>query len=227
MVDGVAETMAGVEAHVARPVGTLRLSLPFAFAADIVGPAIGRFAALYPGIRLEISVSNQVEDLIAGGFDLAVRIGPLEDSSLIRRSLGRMPQDLVASPSYLRARGRPGTLADLHEHCVVGIRPALTLAVQGPDGPGSVQMEAQVAVNDPKTMMSVIRGGAGIGAVPRFLAQDALGDGTLEIVLPEYRLPPAEMSIVHYGAGTANPRADLFATFLQTEMRERAAASRP
>jgi DNA-binding transcriptional LysR family regulator len=88
-------------------------------------------------------------------------------------------------------------------------------------------MEAQVAVNDPKTMMSVIRGGAGIGAVPRFLAQDALGDGTLEIVLPEYRLPPAEMSVVHYGAGTANPRADLFATFLQTEMRERAAASRP
>jgi DNA-binding transcriptional LysR family regulator len=219
MVAGVAETVAGVEALMARPTGTLRVSLPFAFAADILGPAVGRFAALYPGIRLEIHVSNQVEDLIAGGFDLAVRIGPLEDSSLIRRSLGSMPQDLVASPGYLAARGRPLTPAALAQHCLVGIRSELTLTFQGPAGPARVDLAAQVAVNDPKTMVAVILGGAGIGAVPRFLAQGGLAAGTLQIVLPDYRLPSAEMSVVHYGTGAANPRADLFATFLQAEMR--------
>jgi DNA-binding transcriptional LysR family regulator len=221
MVAGVAETLAGVEALVERPTGTLRLSLPFAFAADIVGPAVARFAALYPGIRLDIFVSNQIEDLIAGGFDLAVRIGPLEDSSLTRRSLGTMPQDIVASPTYLVSRGRPESLAGLAGHCIIGIRPTVALAMHGPEGNVTVSLEAQVAVNDPKTMVAVIRGGSGIGVVPRFLAQEGLDDGTLEILLPEYRPMPVEMSIVHYGAGAANQRADLFATFLQAEMRDR------
>jgi DNA-binding transcriptional LysR family regulator len=221
MVAVVAEAMAGVEALVERPTGTLRMSLPFAFAADIIGPAIGRFAALFPGIRLEIAVSNQIEDLIAGGFDLAVRIGPLEDSSLIRRSLGTMPQVLLASAAYLKARGRPDSLAALADHCIVGIRPALGLSFLGPNGPQTAMLEAQVVVNDPKTIASVIRGNAGIGAVPKFLAQDGLDDGSLEIVLPEYRMPPAEMSVVYYGSSATNPRVDLFATFLQSEMRER------
>lgn len=220
MVAGVAETLAGVEALVERPTGTLRLSLPFAFAADILGPAVARFAARYPGIRLEILVSNQVEDLIAGGFDLAVRIGPLEDSSLIRRSLGALPQIFVASPTYLAARGRPETPADLAGHCLVGFRPTITLDLAGPDGALKLTLEAQVAVNDPKTMVAVIRGGSGIGLVPRFLAQAALDDGTLEILLADYRAGVAELSIVHYGSGPTNPRADLFATFLQTEMRK-------
>lgn len=226
MVAEVAETLAGVEALVARPTGTLRLSLPFAFAADIVGPAIARFAALYPGIRLEIHVSNQVEDLIAGGFDLAVRIGPLEESSLIRRSLGAMPQDLVASRTYLEARGRPDSLSAVAGHCLVGIRPSQSITLHGPMGPETVALEAQVAVNDPKTLLAVIRGGTGIGVVPRFLAQEGLEDGTLDILLPEYRLPEAEMSIVHYGTGAANPRADLFAGFLQGEMQRRRTALR-
>jgi DNA-binding transcriptional LysR family regulator len=221
MMAGVAETMASVEALVDRPTGTLRLSLPFAFAADIVGPAVARFAALYPGIRLEIFVSNQVEDLIAGGFDLAVRIGPLEDSSLTRRSLGTMPMDLVASPAYLATRGRPDNLAKLAGHCLVGIRPTLSLSATGPRGPETIALEAQVVVNDPKTIVSILGGGGGIGLVPRFLAQVGLEDGSLEILLPDYRLESAEMSVVYYGSGTANSRADLFATFLQTEMRAR------
>jgi DNA-binding transcriptional LysR family regulator len=226
MVMGVAETLAAVEALVDQPTGTLRLSLPFAFAAEIVGPAVARFAALYPGIRLEIHVSNQVEDLIAGGFDLAVRIGPLEDSSLTRRSLGAMPQDMVASSTYLMARGRPENPSALTGHCLVGIRPSQILTVHGPSGPETLALEAQVAVNDPKTMLAVIRGGSGIGIVPRFLAQEGLEDGTLEILLPEYRLPEAEMSIVHYGSGAANPRADLFSSFLQSEMQRRRTALR-
>lgn len=221
MAAGIAETLAGVEALVNRPTGTLRLSLPFAFAADIVGPAVARFATLYPGIRLEIFVSNEVEDLIAGGFDLAVRIGPLEDSSLIRRSLGSMPMDLVASPAYLAARGRPESLRALDGHCLVGNRPTVGLNILGPDGPERLVLEAQVAVNDPKTMVAVIIGGSGLGLVPRFLAQAGLQSGRLEILLPEYRFPSAEMSIVHYGTAAANPRADLFATFLQAEMRGR------
>ena len=219
MVEAVSETMARVDAVVAQPEGKLRISVPFAFASDLVGPAVGRFAALYPGIRLEMRVSNDVEDLIAGGFDLAVRIGRLADSSLIRRSLGTEPQDLVAPTGYLAANGRPERLSDLAQHALVGHRPEQIFEFVGPDGPEQVTFASKVSANDPKTLLSVILGGAGIGIVPRFLSAQALKDGRLEIVLPHYRPAPAEISIVHYGPATANPRADLFATFLQSEMR--------
>jgi DNA-binding transcriptional LysR family regulator len=223
MMEDVAETLAGVEALVARPTGKLRLSIPFAFAAEIVGPAVGRFAALYPGIRLEIAVSNQVEDLIAGGFDLAVRIGAMDDSSLIRRSLGTMPQDLVASPAYLAARGRPESLAALAGHCLVGHGPVVAISALGPLGAETVSHPAQVSANDPKTVMAIIRGGAGIGVVPRFLTGPSLKDGSLKIVLPDHRLPDVQMSVVSHGPAAANPRADQFATFLQAELRGRKA----
>jgi DNA-binding transcriptional LysR family regulator len=131
-----------------------------------------------------------------------------------------LPQVIVASPTYLATRGRPETPAGLAGHCIVGFRPTVTLDLVGPDGAVTLTLEAQVAVNDPKTMVAVIRGGSGIGLVPRFLAQAALDDGTLEILLPDYRTGAAELSIVHYGSGPANPRADLFATFLQVEMRK-------
>lgn len=221
MVGSITETLAELEAHVARPTGKLRLSLTFAFAAEIVGPAVGRFAALYPGIHLEIAVSNQVEDLIAGGFDLAVRIGPLEDSSLIRRSLGTMPRDLVASPAYLGVRGRPERLSALAEFCIIGGNAPLTITAHGPDGPETISLDPQVAVNDPKTVLAIVRSGTGIGIVPRFLTQPLLNDGSLETVLSDYRLPEVEMSIVYHGPSVANPRADLFATFLQAELQRR------
>ena len=219
MVEAAEETMARVDALVTRPEGRLRISLPFAFAADLLGPAVGRFAALYPGIRLELRISNAVEDLIAGGFDLAVRIGPLADSSLIRRSLGTAPQDLVASRAYLSANGRPERLEDLGHHALVGYRPEQTLTLTGPDGPEQLPFSARVSANDPKTLLSVVAGGAGIGILPRFLTTSGLQDGRLEIVLPEHRPVPAELFIVHYGAAAANPRADLFASFVQTELR--------
>lgn len=113
-----------------------------------------------------------------------VRIGPLEDNSLLSRTLGTMPHAIVTSPIYLSSRGRPTGLSGLVGYCIVGLRPMVTLTADGPDGPTTVTLEAQVAVNDPMTMVAVIRGGSGIGIVPRFLAHAALDDGTLEILLP-------------------------------------------
>ncbi len=90
-------------------------------------------------------------------------------------------------------------------HCIVVIRPVLTLSVTGPEGAQTLTLDAQVAVNDPNTMTAVFRGGGGIGVLPRFLAQGSLDDGSLEILLPEWRLPPVEISVVHCGTGLAAP----------------------
>jgi DNA-binding transcriptional LysR family regulator len=223
MVAVVEEAMAGIDADRARAEGKLRISLPFAFATDLIGPAVGRFTRRYPGIELEFVVSNDVQDLIAGGFDMAVRIGPMADSSLVRRSLGAEPQYLVAAREYLEAQGRPDTLDDLFGYCVIGNRRQRTLRFDGPDGEVSKELNSRIVANDPKTIFSIVSGGGGIALLPRFLVAGGLAEGKLEIVLPEFRARPVSMSIVHYGASAANPRIDLFARFVQSAL----AASRP
>ncbi len=221
MVDAAEDAVAQAEVAKSAPQGTLRISLPFTFASEIIGPAVGRFAALFPGIKLEFKVSNEVEDLIEGGFDLAIRIGPLKESSLTRRSLGYEPQDFVSTPSYLDAAGRPSSLSDLSDHRIVGLRPRQTWTVTGPAGPQDAVLTSYISSNDPKTATAIILGGGGIGVLPRFLSEPALSDGRLEVVLPEYRPPSADMSVVYYGPATANPLTDLFTRFLQNEMRGR------
>jgi LysR family transcriptional regulator AphB len=219
MVSVVEGALAAIDADRTRPEGKLRIGVPFAFAADLIGPAVGRFSQLYPGIRLEFVLSNEVQDLIADGLDLAVRIGPLADSTLVRRSLGTQPQYLVASRSYLDARGAPTRLEELAEHCVIGFRPQQAFRFDGPQGQVELVLDCPVSANDPKTVKAITSGGGGIALLPRFLVHDGLLDGSLQVVLPAYRAGPVEMSIVQYGPARANPRAELFARFVQEEVK--------
>ncbi|WP_223475711.1 LysR family transcriptional regulator [Oricola indica] len=221
MVAVVEEAMAAIDTDREHPQGKLRISLPFAFAAELIGPAVGRFARRHPGIELEFVVSNDVQDLIAGGFDMAVRIGKLTDSSLVRRSLGVEPQLLVAARSYLETKGSPDSLETLGAHCFVGYPKHQTRRFDGPDGAVALQVECRIVANDPKTIHAIVLGGGGIALLPRFLVEGGLADGSLEIVLPAYRAEAVEMSIVHYGPSSANPRVELFAAFVQSEIAAR------
>jgi DNA-binding transcriptional LysR family regulator len=214
MVATVEQAMAVIAADKANPVGKLRISVPFTFAADLIGPVIGQFAALYPGIRLELVVSNAVVDLIADDFDLAVRVGPLTDSSLIRRKMGSATQFLVASRTYLQKHGAPRTLDDLQHHRFVGSQPEQDITLIGPRGSVTVRVSNLIAVNDPKTIAAIVSTGCGIGVLPRFLVADQLADGSMEIVLPDYRPSDTDIAIVHYGHSANNPRIELFAAFL-------------
>jgi DNA-binding transcriptional LysR family regulator len=218
MVANVEGALAALEAEKSNPVGQLRISVPFTFAADLIGPVIGRFAALYPGIRVEIIVSNEVVDLIAGGFDLAVRIGPLSDSSLIRRKLASAANVLVASRTYLEARGAPLIVEDLQNHSFIGFHPDQRLQLTGPEGLVSLQIHSLIAANDPKTIAAIVTAGGGIAVLPRFLVAESLADGRLEIILPQYRPDFADVSAVHYGHTANNPKIELFTSFLMAEL---------
>lgn len=225
VAQGAAKLVAAAEDALARadnlrdrPEGTLRVSLPFAFAADLIGPAVARFGDQYPGIRIDLRVSNDRDDLIADGLDLAIRVGRLPDSTLTRRSLWSEPRDLVAARGYLEAEGWPTGLDDLARHRIVGYRSEQTVTCTGPDGPASVTLRAALSANEPKTVLALVESGAGIGVLPRFLTRASLGQGRIEIVLPESRIAPMEISIVYHGRAERKPLADLFVTFLQTQL---------
>jgi LysR family transcriptional regulator, transcriptional activator for aaeXAB operon len=151
---------------------------------------------------------------------MAIRIGALTDSSLVRRKLGAAKIVLVASRDYLAKTGRPETMADLtgHHHFFVGLRPSITYPMRGPEGDVEPEFEARIAANDPKTLAAIVRAGNGIAALPRFLVADDLAKGDLEIVLPQYSHRNVEICAVYYGQSNNNPRIELFTSFLIAEM---------
>jgi DNA-binding transcriptional LysR family regulator len=220
MVGVVEEAMARIETDKAEPIGQLRVGVPFTFAADLIAPVIGRFAFRYPRIGIELVISGSRADLITEELDMAIRIGPLEDSSLRRRSLGQAQIVLVASRTYLDANGRPETIQDLRNqnHLFAGFRRTNKLLLQGPEGDDEPEFEARIAANDPKTVVAIVRAGNGVSALPRFLVSDDLARGDLEIVLPRFRHRSVEISAVYYGSGTTNPRTELFTRFLVAEL---------
>jgi DNA-binding transcriptional LysR family regulator len=222
MVAAVEEAIARVDAEKAEPVGQLRVGVPFTFAADLIAPVIGRFALRYPRIGIELVISGVPTDLIAEGLDMAIRIGALTDSSLIRRRLGTAQLLLVASHSYLNKTGRPQTIDDLsnQDHRFVGFRPAITFPMQGPEGEVEPAFDARIAANDPKTVAAIVKAGNGIAALPRFLVADDLARGDMEVVLPQYTHRSVDISAVHYGSSANNPRIELFSSFLVSELSE-------
>jgi DNA-binding transcriptional LysR family regulator len=185
------------EAHVAlaesrqEPRGTLRVSVPIDLATDSFAHVVAALVRRHPGLRVEVEPANRRVDLVAEGYDAAVRAGPgLQDSSLVARKLSAIRFQLVASPTYLASHGRPTRPADLVHHACVLFRPRDGRAVwhlrhtSGEEE--SVEVQGHLASDDMAFLASLVRAGAGIGMLPETVDASA-GASTLERVLPEWR----------------------------------------
>lgn len=174
--------------HGVEPRGVVRLTAPpdIASLADIVA----RFTRKHPLVRLEVSITSRYVDLVAEGFDLAVRAGKLSDSSLIARRVGPAEMALMAAPAYLRRRGRPKSIDDLPAHDWVLYRANdghSTLTLTGPDGVNhAVDVRGNVVIDDLSLCRRAVEAGAGLALLPIHTLIDALATGAIEHVLPGY-----------------------------------------
>jgi DNA-binding transcriptional LysR family regulator len=171
----------------AEPIGVLRVSAPTLYGRYFLAPVIAATLARYPKLRLEIVLAERRVDLIEEGFDLAIRIGLLDDSSLAARKLGDGHVYLVASPRLLRGRGAlsPELLRDLP---AVGVRPRETWTVQG----AQMRVEPRLVVNDHAVACEAAIAGVGVALLPSLVCQEAVRDGRLEILFgpePAMRRP--------------------------------------
>lgn len=205
---------AGDEARGTRgaPAGTIRISCTAAFGVLHVSRLIFAFQDRYPDIGVDLSLTDERVDLVREGVDIALRLGPLGDSSMKLRPLGQSQRLLVAAPDYLAARGRPALPQDLSAH--EGIRMSNiagsdTLALGGPDGErpmvpfgGSLRVDHGLAARE------ALLAGRGIAPAHQWLVCDLLAAGRLEAILPDYALPsvPLSMLIVPERAGIARVR---------------------
>lgn len=162
----------------AEPVGLLRVSAPTLYGRYFLAPVIAATLARYPKLRLEVVLSERRVDLIEEGFDLAIRIGFLDDSSLAARKLGDGHVYLVASPRLLPARGAL-TREALRDLPAVGVRTRETWTVRGTP----MRVEPRLVVNDHAVACEAAIAGVGVALLPSLVCQEAVRDGRLEILL--------------------------------------------
>jgi DNA-binding transcriptional LysR family regulator len=205
---------AGDEARGTRgaPAGTIRISCTAALGVLHVSRLIFAFQDRYPDIGIDLSLTDERVDLVREGVDIALRLGPLIDSSMKLRALGQSQRLLVAAPAYLDARGRPTGPQDLSGHEGIrmsNIAGSEILSLQGPDGRyHAVSFGGRFRIDHGLGARKALVAGRGIAPAHRWLVDDFLAAGRLEVILPEYLLTPVplNMLIVPERAGIARVR---------------------
>lgn len=194
------------------PAGTIRVSCTAAFGVLHASRIIFAFQDRYRDIGVDLSLTDERIDLVREGVDIALRLGPLTDSSMKLRPLGQSQRLLVAAPGYLAARGRPAAPEDLALH--EGIRMSNVagsdlLALQGPGSTSFlVPFGGRFRVDHGLAAREAVVAGRGVAPAHRWLVDDLLTAGRLETILPDYSLPPValNMLIVPERAGIARVR---------------------
>lgn len=182
--------------------GLIRMALPVTFGVREVIPALPAFLTRHPLLRLDLVMSDDRQDLVAEGVDLAIRLGELAASGFGARRLATCPRLVVAAPGYLAARGTPSTPADLAAHdCVFwpagSIRQSLAFLREG--AAVSVELEARITANSGDGLMAVIRAGLGIGVASAWMCRADLTSGAVVQVLRPYQLAPVTAHAVYPG----------------------------
>ena len=184
----IEEADAAVSAGRAEPRGILRVALPASFGNQHVAPLVPRFAARYPDVQIALSLSDRTVNVVEEGFDLAVRIADLADSSLAARKLAPNRRVVCASPAYLQRHGAPRTPEDLAQHnCLTTTDFAMNWDYRGPDGKaGSARVTGRYACDNWEVLREWAVAGLGVALKSTWDVRRHLEDGSLVSLLPGY-----------------------------------------
>ena len=194
--------------------GLLRVTVPLVFGRMLIAAWAKTFLIEHPDVKLELHVTDQGVDLIRENFDLAVRIGALEDTGLIGRTLGKTRHVLAASPEYLARRGTPHSIDDLRKHdCLRYLLGARPYPYSFSDGT-SIIVNGPMDTADGQHLREAALGGAGIIYLPQFAIADDLAAGRLILLLPDIATPSTPIHVLHPFERQLPVRARLFVNFL-------------
>lgn len=205
-----------IQASGAEIVGRIRLSAPTTYGHHRLPRQLARFFAAHPGVKVDLNITNRNVDLIAEGYDFAIRLGELKDSGLVARKLEDAALSLVASPDYLARMGTPQSLADLQQHrCIMFLIPSTGRALpwQFLDGGQDVDWMPDAALevtDDPLGVVSLAEAGLGICQAYGFIVADRIARGSLVEVLPALRGRTRKFSLIYAPHKTLTAAAKAF-----------------
>lgn len=204
------------------PRGTVRLTAPVDMGGGVISEVLTAFAKAYPKVNVDVELTGRLVDLVAEGFDLAIRAGQLRDSSLVARRLGEAHTVLVASPEYLARRGTPKTVADLAKHECILFRSKQgesKWALEGPRGEETVIVHGTLTGDDFTFVRSVAAHGGGIGLVPVPGTATDFEAGRLVPVLTDYHGPSSPVHLVYPSARFLPQRVAVLRDFVVQNFR--------
>lgn len=215
-------------AQSAKPRGLVRLAAPMSFGLLEVAPLLPEFLAAYPEVSIDLHMSDEVIDLVGQGFDMALRIAALPDSSLIARRIGPVLRYVVAAPAYLAARGRPIHPAHLAEHDCLGYAylpsPETWRFVNAAGEEALVRPTGRLRANNAEALLPALEAAQGLAVQPDFIIGESLAAGRLETILTDWSPPPVALHLVMPPGGPRPARLEVLAQFLVERLSERCAA---
>ena len=211
----VDETESSLQNGSKKPNGKLRVDMPGALGRTVVIPALCEFHTRYPDIDLQLGFSDRPVDLLQEGVDCVIRVGALQDSSLVARRIGLFEGVTCAAPDYLARAGEPRTIDELSQFRAVNYFSSRTgriinfdFLVDGKEV--EVKMPGSVSVNDADAYVTCAVEGFGIIQAPLFMVLPHLGSGALKEVLPEWKPLPMPISAVYPHSRHLSPKVRVF-----------------
>ncbi len=198
--------------------GTLRLTAPPSVCDTLLAPIVTAFHASYPHVQVQIFITDRWVDHIADGIDLAFRIGALKNLSLVARKILSYRRQLVASPGYLQNCRPPEAPRDLLDHPLLAFwrreaEASWTFIHKGDGGRQTITFQPHLTINDFAGLLPALLSGGGIGELPPVVQPELLRQGRLVEIMPDWRFPAFDLSLVHLGNRHISKPCRLFKEF--------------
>lgn len=201
------------------PRGRLKINVPMSFGIRHIAPALAVFAQRYPELTIDMRLDDRQVDLIEEGFDLAIRIAELPDSSLVARRLSSCRHVVCASPAYLEKHGEPQLPEQLSQHAVLNYQYQASpnqWHFIAPDGrPVSVPVRGVVTMNNSLALLEAAKAGAGILLTPSFVAGEDIKQGNLQPLLTNYRAKELSIYAIYPERRHLLPKVKVFVDFMK------------
>ena len=208
------------------PTGRVRLATPMSFGISNVAPLLAQFLAAHPGVEIDLHCSDARVDIVAEGFDIALRIGDLPDSSLRARRLCGIAAYLVAAPSYLTAHGTPAHPSDLARHRILGYSNVLgPWRFQHADGSDvAIKPRGPLTANSGEALLPTLLAGLGIARLPGFIVGPHITSGAVVPILAAWAPAPIGLHILTPPSALRPARVEALIAFLSATLRDPCAA---
>lgn len=218
MLNDAGEADALVTSMQSAPSGLLRISVATDFGVNHLSPLLGDFLLQYPDITVNMVLNNRYVELISEGFDMAIRVGELEDSTLRARKLAETSKRMIGSPSYFQKYGRPQKIDDLNEHKLLHYSNQASGNVWKITAPSGEKRQVRTAgwltVNDGQSLLNAAISGLGIAYLPSFLFREAIEKGLVEEAIPGLPVEKLGIYAVYPPGRFTQPKVRAFIDFL-------------